>query len=153
MEKLQTDQFTVMITPPATSYGPVEGRKYTLSTSETGNSRHLTIGTKYNVSVYKNCEDIFTAEWISKLGEYVLTGRVYISGGEYDEKQAESRFNHLNSFLPEMISHVIKSDYELFKHVPWLLDAPILIEYVSNFEQLRTINNYGTPRKYLSFQN
>jgi len=152
MEKLQTTQFTVMIAPPATPYGPVEGRKYTLSTSETGNSRHLTIGTKYNVSLYNTCEDIFTAEWISKLGEYVFSGRIYISGGEYDEEQAANRFNHLHSLIPEMIAHIIKSDYELFKHVPWLLDAPIIIEYVSNFQQLRTIKNYGTPRKYLTFQ-
>lgn len=151
MEKLQTNQFTVMIAPPATSYGPVDGRKYTLSTSETGNSQHLTIGTKYNVSIYKNCEDIFTAEWISKLGEYVFSGRIYISGGEYDEEQAINRFNHLHSILPEMISHIIKSDYDLFRYVPWLLDAPIMIEYVSNYQQLRSIKNYGTPRKFLSF--
>ncbi|MBS4217603.1 hypothetical protein KHA96_04650 [Bacillus sp. FJAT-49711] len=152
MEKLQTDQFTVLIAPPATSYGPVDGRKYTLSNLETGNSQHLTIGTKYNVSLYKSCEDIFTAEWLSKLGEYVFSGRIYISGGEYDEEQAVHRFNHLHSLLPEMISRIIKSDYELFKHVPWLLDAPILIEYVSNFQQLRMIKNYGTPRKFLSFR-
>ncbi|MBS4199177.1 hypothetical protein KHA93_05850 [Bacillus sp. FJAT-49732] len=153
MEELQTDQFTVMIAPPVTSYGPVEGRKYTLSTSDTDNSRHLTIGTKYNVSIYKTFEDIFTAEWISKLGEYVFSGRIYISGGEYDEKQAQTRFNHIHSLLPEMIFHIIKSDFELFKHVPWLLDAPIIIEYVSNFHQLRTVKNYGTPRKYLTLQN
>lgn len=150
MEKLRSYLFTVKIMPPATEYGPVDGRKYTLSNMETDGSRRLIIDTKYAMNEGNvRSEDILTAEWRPKLGEYMLTGKVYISGSEHDETTALNRYNLLNDNLPEMIQSIIKGDLGLYKHVPWLLDAPIYIQYDSNIPCYNVLKHFGTPRRYL----
>ncbi|MEK3886472.1 staygreen family protein [Bacillus sp. FSL K6-3431] len=151
MEKLRSYLFTVKIMPPATKYGPVDGRKYTLTSKETDGSRILTIDTKYAMNAENvRCEDILTAEWMPKLGEYTLSGKVFIGGNEYDEVAALNRYNQLQDNLPEMIQTLIKGDSALYRHVPWLLDAPIYITYDSHIPHYNVIKQVGTPRSYLN---
>ena len=151
MAKLQFDHFTVMVIPPATSYGPVDGRKYTLTSMGSTLPRMLRIGNKYHINMDNyQYEDILTAEWMPKLGEYVLSGRVFVSGGELDEDAAQKRLNLLQAELPGMLGAIIKGDHALYKHVPWLLDAPIYIQFDSHYPHLHIIQNFGTPRSYLT---
>ncbi|MBS4176891.1 staygreen family protein [Lederbergia citrea] len=148
MIKLQSNHFTVMVIPPATSYGPVDSRKYTLSNSNSHSTPVLTISTvDHKVA---NNEDMLTAEWMPKLGEYVLSVKINVGGEEITEDIAEQRFQTIHSMLPEMLSLIIKSDYALFKHVPWLLDASIYVQNDSCYPRLCTLEKVGTPRKYLN---
>lgn len=151
MEKLQSNQFTVMVIPPATAYGPVDGRKYTLTEMDSGNSQILTIGTKYQMGAYDaKIADILTAEWKPRLGEYVLSGRIYIGDDHLDVDTAKHTYHQLKTKLTRMISAMIQADYVLYQYVPWLLDAPIMIQIDSHLPLLRTLEHYGTPRKYLN---
>lgn len=152
MEKLQYDQFSVTVLPPATAYHPVDGRKYTLimSTSEPG--FHLAIGFKYEMSLLntvKESEKILTAEWKPRLGEYILTGKIYIDSNQSDDTLRKS-FDHMQAELSKSLSMIVKADKILYSHVPWLLDAPIYIEFDSYHHKYKTIQYFGTPRQYLN---
>lgn len=154
MEKLQSGQFTVMIVPPATSFGPVDGRKYTMKWSEEGNAQVLTIETANNMLGFNtNKGDQLRLEWMPKLGEYVLVGIVYMDEGHENEERVRNRYNQWKTSIPEMLSFIIQSDFALFQHVPWLLDAPILVQFNSVFEQYSKLINFGTPRNYLFNRN
>jgi len=151
MEKLYSNKLSVTIIPPATAYDPVDKRKYTLTGPNEDGIRFLAIGYKYEMSlVNAKMEDMLTAEWKPKLGEYLLAGKVYVSGGEHDQHSAKERYMELQAELPGAISMMIHGDRDLYKHVPWLLDAPIYIEFDSTYNQYRTIQYAGTPRQYLS---
>ncbi|HLU22941.1 MAG TPA: staygreen family protein [Bacillaceae bacterium] len=149
MEKLRSDQFTVMIIPPATSYGPVDGRKYTLSGIDSEISKVLSIGSKYNLNKYpNNREDVFIAEWLPKLGEYVLSGELLISREGMSEADARNRYERMLSELPNMLATIFQADHSIFKYAPWLMDAPIFVQCDSHIPYLCTLKQMGTPRNY-----
>lgn len=146
MEKLQHDQFSVAILPPATAYHPVDGRKYTLIMSTGEMNCHLAIGFKYEtdlLNVEKNVEKekVITAEWKPRLGEYVLTGKIDLG--------SLNNFHLMQAELAKAISMMVKADKGLYTHVPWLLDAPIYMEIDSYIHKYKTIQYFGTPRQYL----
>lgn len=144
MEKLQVGQLTVIIVPPATNFAPVDGRQYIME-PPIGANRVLTIGVSSNQCSDKNNKS-FILEWKPKLGEYVLTGKI-----NYFEETGLNReyMRKWKDKITKMLTLIIKSDYYLFQHVPWLMDAPILIELYNHRSQLIKIENFGTPRKYM----
>ncbi|GIN70331.1 hypothetical protein J14TS2_08060 [Bacillus sp. J14TS2] len=144
MEKLQVDQLTVIIVPPATNFAPVDGRQYIMEPLF-GANRILTIGISSNQCCSDKNEQPFVLEWKPKLGEYVLTGKI----NYFEETFKEINTKQWKNNIRHILTLIIKSDYYLFQHVPWLMDAPILIELYDNHSQLIKIENFGTPRKYM----
>ncbi|MBO0992994.1 staygreen family protein [Bacillus sp. SD088] len=144
MEKLQVDQLTVIIVPPATNFAPVDGRQYIMEPLF-GANRILTIGISSNQCCLDKNEQPFVLEWKPKLGEYVLTGKI----NYFEETFKEINSKQWKNNIRHILTLIIKSDYYLFQHVPWLIDAPILIELYDNHSQLIKIENFGTPRKYM----
>jgi len=150
MKKLYSDQISVTILPPATSYHPVDGRKYTLIFSNKIPSCHLAIGYKYQIGVLNaENENMVTAEWKPRLGEYILTGKVYFTVLDQNEASIKEQFTILLADLAKAIEIIVKADQAIYTHAPWLLDAPIYIEVDSNIKQYQTIQYYGTPRQHL----
>ncbi|VEF48117.1 Staygreen protein [Bacillus freudenreichii] len=149
MEKLEYDQFSVTILPPATAYRPVDGRKYTLIMSTSDSSCHLAIGFKYETTLFNTkSEKVLTAEWKPRLGEYILTGKVYFGSNQKDEA-LQAAFDQMQTELSKAIQMIVKADEILYSHVPWLLDAPIYIEVDSYDHKYKTIKYFGTPRQHL----
>ncbi|GIN21202.1 MAG TPA: hypothetical protein DEO65_06835 [Bacillus bacterium] len=149
MEKIEYDQFSVTILPPATTYHPVDGRKYTLVMSTKDSNYHLAIGFKYEMELLnEETEKILTAEWQPRLGEYILTGRIDF-GSKRNGEIVWNNSHKIQGNLTEAISLMVKADKDLYAHVPWLLDAPIYIEIDSNTHKYKTIQYYGTPRQHL----
>lgn len=144
MEKLQVDQLTVFIVPPATNFAPVDGRQYIMD-PPFGTNRILTIGISSNHCSSNKNDQPFVLEWKPKLGEYVLTGKI----NYFEETFKEKNSKHWKNNIRHILKIIIKSDYYLFQHVPWLMDAPILIELYDNQSQLIKIEDFGTPRKYM----
>lgn len=144
MEKLEYGQFSVTILPPATAYSPVDGRKYTVIMSTENPICHIAIGFKYETKLINaKTENVLTAEWKPRLGEYILTGNIYYGNNQ------NVAFNQMQTDLSKAIQKIVKADKELYSHVPWLLDAPIYIEVESHDHQFKTIKYFGTPRQYL----
>lgn len=148
MEKLQSEHFTVVIIPPATSLRPVDGRKYILHRNHYGKSQLLTIGTEYDLIHHSsNRKDQLRLEWKPKLGEYMLIGKIYIE--EETNENKELIYKEWIREIPSMLSLIIKSDFPLFQHVPWLLDAPIIIQIEGIPQKFSEVINWRTPRNYL----
>lgn len=150
MGKLQYDQFSVTILPPATEYHPVDGRKYSLVMSTEDSDCRLAIGHKYLMNLHnKESDNILTAEWKPRLGEYILTGKVNFHENNSDEG-IPYHFEDIQSNVHNAIKLIVKADRVLFSFVPWLLDAPIYIELDSHFRKNKSIQYFGTPRHFLN---
>lgn len=130
--------------PPVTVFRPVYGRKYTLIQSES-KEKTLYIGSRfYTKKLDSNELTVILAEWIPKMGQFVLSLNVFVpdkSKAEITCANPDSLQKHVNSAL-KMILHV---DQLFFLHFPWLLDSPIHI-------QLETLKSpdIGTLRNYSS---
>lgn len=93
MSNFNPSKLSVKYLSPATEFRPVDSRKYTLTHSDATGELFLAIGECYDFNaVNPKFRDEAFAEWIPQMGQYVLSGRVYISGGEFDQQYAKIRF-------------------------------------------------------------
>ncbi|QED47750.1 staygreen family protein [Cytobacillus dafuensis] len=151
MNKLDPSTVSVMYLPPTTEFRPVDGRKYTLAQSKSTGEWFLSIGYHYNPNPQNfSFRDEVLAEWIPQLGEYVLSGKIFISDQDFDKHYAKIRFMIFEREVKQALSGIIFGDRIFFSNYPWLLDSPIYIQFESNFEEYNKMIYFGTPRQYLS---
>ncbi|MDP4084591.1 MAG: staygreen family protein [Bacillota bacterium] len=133
---------------------PLVGRKYTLTHSDVTGQLFLSIGKDYNLKgINQQFLDEVLAEWVPYLGSFILWGRVYISGGEFDEKKAYERFTIFQKELNLALSAIVFGDREFYHYYQTLLDSPIFIQFDSIYPQFNQVLSMGTPRQYfLSFK-
>jgi hypothetical protein len=154
MSNFNPSKLTTSYQAPATAFRPVEGRKYTLTHSDKTGQLFLTIGNEFNfAAVDSKLRDEVLAEWLPRSGEYLLFGRVFVSGGEFDEKYAKVRYMIFKKELQLALTAMIYGDQSFFRNFPWLLDAPIYIHFESNFPQFNHVIYFGTPRFFLQSVN
>ncbi|MED3623603.1 staygreen family protein [Neobacillus thermocopriae] len=150
MSILIPTKLTTTYQPPVTKFRPVEGRKYTLTRSEVTGELFLTIGTEYNYhAINQGFRDEVLAEWVPRMGEFSLNGRVLVSDGNFDENYARVRFMIFQKDVNVALKAIVYGDKDFFTNFPWLLDAPIHIKFESNFAQFNHVLYYGTPRQFL----
>ncbi|MBY0120479.1 staygreen family protein [Bacillus sp. S/N-304-OC-R1] len=151
MNKLDVDQLSVSYLPPTTEFRPVDGRKYTLLQSNTSGEWFLTIGYHYhsNDANRKFRDEVF-AEWVPQMGQYVLSGKVFVSDQEFDKQYAKIRFMIFQREVEQALSAIVYGDRVFYSNYPWLLDSPIYIHFDSNYEDFNKMIYYGTPRQYLN---
>uniref|UniRef100_A0A942T2I7 Staygreen family protein n=2 Tax=Neobacillus citreus TaxID=2833578 RepID=A0A942T2I7_9BACI len=128
----------------------VYGRKYTLTHSDTTGDLFLSIGYHYDLKgINVSKRDEVLAEWMTtKKGAPILSGNVYVSGGEFDEQTAQRRFLIFQRELNLALSAIIYGDQRLFRQYPELLDANIFIHFNSIFPAFNQTMYYRTPRYY-----
>ncbi|MGE8205825.1 staygreen family protein [Heyndrickxia sp. NPDC080065] len=146
----QFDKFSVRIIPPATSLNPLEGRKYFLTHCEASGTWYLSIGTHQPSLTSKNSFfDVIQAEWTTKMGEYILLGKININYEESDDKLAQIRYMIYQKDLPNLLRLMINGDKQFLQYHSLLLDAPIHIEFESNIPEFYRSLYMGSARKYL----
>ncbi|USK46693.1 staygreen family protein [Cytobacillus oceanisediminis] len=151
MSNFNPSKLSVKYLSPATEFRPVDSRKYTLTHSDATGELFLAIGECYDFNaVNPKFRDEAFAEWIPQMGQYVLSGRVYISGGEFDQQYAKIRFLIFQKELDLALTAMVYGDRCFFTNYPWLLDSPIFIYFESVYPEFSKLLYYGTPRKYLS---
>jgi hypothetical protein len=151
MSLFNPSKLSVTLMPPITPSRPIEGRRYTLTHSDQTGQLFLTIGPNYETTMIDNkLRDEVIAEWLPFNGEYKLFGRVHISSGEYDEKYAKVRFMIFQKELSLAIKAIVYGDQTFYCYFPWLLDAPIYIQFDSIYPAYHQVMYYGTPRQYLT---
>ncbi|WP_423799903.1 staygreen family protein [Neobacillus sp. SAB-20_R2A] len=128
----------------------VYGRKYTLTHSDTTGDLFLSIGYHYDLTgINVSKRDEVMAEWMTtKKGAPILSGNVYVSGGEFDEQTAQRRFLIFQRELNLALSAIIYGDQCLFRQYPELLDANIFIHFNSIYPAFNQTMYYRTPRHY-----
>ncbi|WP_462413449.1 staygreen family protein [Neobacillus sp. Marseille-QA0830] len=153
MSILDPSKLITTFLPPVTAFRPVEGRKYTLTHSDTSGQLFLTIGCSYEYgATNQSSRDEVLAEWVHKLGEYSLRGRVYVSGGEFDKNYAKVRYAIFRKELNLALQAIVFGDQALYTNFPWLLDAPIYIRFESVYPEFNQVIYFGTPRNFLFSQ-
>ncbi|CAM3721401.1 staygreen family protein [Mesobacillus zeae] len=151
MNKFNPDKLHVQYMPPASQFAPIEGRKYTLTHSDKTGEIFLSIGARYNTgSIDYDLRDEVLGEWTTRNGEYLLLCKVYISGGEFDEKISKVRYMIFKRELSLALTGMVYGDQSFFTNHPWLLDCPILVQFESSYPEYNDIIYYGTPRQYLT---
>ncbi|NHM32458.1 staygreen family protein [Neobacillus terrae] len=151
MSLFDPSKLSVKFLAPATPFRPIDGRKYTLTHSDQTGELFLSIGNEYdNPSINKYFRDEVIAEWQPQMGEFTLYGKVYVDSGEFDENYSSIRYMIFKKELHLALSAIIYGDQILFSYFPWLLDAPIYIEFESTYPAYRQLLYYGTPRHYLT---
>lgn len=150
MNEMDPTKLRVTFFPPATPYKPVDERKYTLLKTDHTGEYFLTIGYCYDSSLMNSpSHKEILAEWIPRMGQYILKGKVHMSDGEMDEKQARIRFMMLQKELKLGLYYIVYGDYAFYQNYPWLLDSPIYIQFESTYPKFQKILYYGTPRQIL----
>lgn len=150
MSVFDPSKLSITYLAPATPFRPVECRKYTLTHSDTTGQLFLAIGCEYDYkAINHKFRDEVLAEWIPKMGVFTLCGRVYISGGEFDERYSHVRFMIFKRELELALKAIVYGDQTFYSYFPWLLDSPIYIHFESVYPQFNQIIYYGTPRQHL----
>lgn len=151
MSKFKPEKLHVKYIAPATSFEPIDRRKYTLTHSDQTGELFLSIGNTYDYQAINYAmRDEVLADWITSNGEYLLYGKVYVSNGEFDKNMARIRYMIFKKELDLALTGIIYGDSSFFTSYPWLLDAPIYIQFASIYPEFNKLEYQGTPRKYLN---
>lgn len=151
VSKFKPEKLKVTFIPPATAFFPVDCRKYTLTHSDITGELFLSIGNVYDYqAINYEMRDEVLADWITINGEYLLYGKVYISNGEYDLNMSRIRYMVFKKELELALTAMVYGDRSFFTYYPWLLDAPIYLQFSSVYPEFNQLAYYGTPRKYLN---
>lgn len=151
MSSFNPTNLSVTFWPPVTPLKPVDGRKYTLTHSDSTGNLFLTIGYSYDtISINSVLRDEVLAEWIPQMGQYVLCGRVHISDGNFDQQYSRIRLMIFKREMNLALTAMVYGDRELLLNYPWLLDSPIYIHYQSDYPEFNQVQYYGTPRFFLA---
>lgn len=151
MSNFNPEKLSVTYIPPATTATPLVGRKYTLTHSDLTAQLFLSIGFVYDFqAIDQKMRDEVIAQWhVNLQGGYVLAGRAYISGGEFDQLISARRFDVFQKEMATALRGMVYGDRDFYSLYPIFLDAPIYIYYDSIYPQFGGTFYYGTPRKYL----
>jgi Staygreen protein len=150
MSEFNPEKLSATYLPPASIFYPIDNRRYTLTHSDTTGDLYLSTGCHYDFpKINPQMRDEVLAEWRREQGQYTLCGKVYVSGGEFDEKLSQVRFMIFKKELPLALSAIVNGDEGFFIYYPWLLDAPVYIYFESVYEQFNQVLYFGTPRQYL----
>ncbi|WP_066366436.1 staygreen family protein [Neobacillus fumarioli] len=132
-------------------WSPIIGRKYTLTHSDTTGDLFLTIGNHYNLAAINlKIRDEVVAEWIRNGKQFIFIGKVYISGGEFDEYSSKQRFLIFQNELKLALTAIFYGDRIFFRYHPELLSSSVYILFKSIYPQFNQILYYGTPQQYLN---
>ncbi|WP_139070008.1 staygreen family protein [Bacillus sp. FJAT-27225] len=149
MDRFDPGKLAVTFIAPITPYRPYEGRKYTLAHSDSTGKLFLTIGPEFLFSSSQQKDEVY-AEWLQNMGESTLVGKVHVSSGEFDQQHSKVRFMIFKKELELALKAIVFGDQAFYGCFPWLLDAPIYIQFESIYPEFNQLLFYGTPRHYLS---
>lgn len=151
MSVFDPQKLSVNLIPPATFVQPIEGRKYTLTHSDLTGELFLDIGNVYNdKAINQKMRDEVLGKWKKdEQSQFILMGKAYVDGGEFNEMIAGIRFNIFQKEMATALKGIVNGDLQFYKNHPNLLDAPIFIYFESTYPQYQQIFFYGTSRQYL----
>lgn len=136
------------IVPPMSPTCPVEGRKYTMYSSNITGEYFITVSNRFckdaGCQLIRN--DVF-AEWaLNDCGAIVLY--VYIDLGDENSLLAFSKYIMFKRLIPNYLRTILHGDREFFRQNKCLLNRQIRVHFMSECTKFNTIENYGTLRNY-----
>lgn len=135
--------------PPMTPLGPIEGRKYTLTHSDTTGMLFLDIGPEYNYSaINEELRDELLGKY-KRYGyeSYILIFYAYV--GDSDYLTASMKYGAFKYHLKFALQAIFYGDKELLNEHHFLINTPIYVKFDSEIAIFDNYENYGYVKDYI----
>lgn len=136
------------IIPPMTSVGPVDGRKYTIYSSNITGECFVVISDSfcYETSNQLIRNNIFAKWYVADCGYYKL--KIYVNLGDENNLMVFTRYIMYKQILTEYIHATLYADREFFRRNKCMLNSQITVRFISGCEKFNVVENYGTLNSY-----
>lgn len=152
IKKLNPDKLSVTFLRGSTPMGPLIPRRYTLTHSDETAELFLFVGLDYAYNEINPNRDEVLAEWIYNNGRYEINANVYVDGSPNASfLEAMVRLAIFKRELPLALEGIFYGDKALLKENPYLLNAPIYINFNSQYPLLNTREFWGRVKEYSFF--
>ncbi|CEH34812.1 staygreen family protein [Romboutsia lituseburensis] len=147
--KFNPDKLETTFIEPMTPYGPIEGRKYTLTHSDETGMMFLDIADEYNYKVInQDLRDELLGTWrIIYDNDYGLFLYAYI--GDLDYFSALMKYSAFKYHMNLALQAIIYGDKDLIKEYPKLINSPIYVKFDSLFPIFNNYEFYGYVKDYI----
>ena len=135
--------------PSMTPSGPIEGRKYTLTNSETKGMLSLDIGPEYNYSAVNEelRDELFGKYKRYGYDSYILIFYAYV--GDSDYYDVSMKYSDFKYRLYSALQAIFYGDKDLLNEHDFLLNTPVYVKFDSEIAIFDNYENYGYVRDYI----
>lgn len=143
-----TKRLSVEFRNEITDEKPIEGRKYTLTHSDETGELFLTVALAYaydKINFMKR-DEVF-GEWKKVDNRFIFKAYIYVDG--LGGKEVATKRNRIFvQELPLALSAIKYGDRQFLKDNKDLLNSQILVRFISAYDNLNRVENYGTFKDY-----
>lgn len=146
--KFNPDKLQTTFVYPITMYGPIKGRKYTLTHSDKTGMMFLTIANVYNYSaINQDLRDELLGTWSTYNGSYGLFLYAYVGNSDYFSSLF--KYGAFKSHMKLALQAIIYGDRELLEEYPDLTNSPIYLKFDSSIPIFDNYEFYGYVKNYI----
>ena len=147
MKKINPNKVSTEYLPGVTKTSPVNGRKYTMTHSDTTADLFVAIGLHYAENKINDTRDEVRLEWRIHSQKPILYGNVLVDG-EGVEGNASIRNAIFIKEMPTALQAIRYADQSLFEKYPYLDQVPIYIQFNSTKPRFNKLRYFGTMQMY-----
>jgi len=147
MKKINPQKVFTEYRDDVTKTSPIDGRKYTMTHSDTTADLFVTIGLSYAEDQINATRDEVRLEWRINLRKPILYGTVLVD----DENITGFPIVRNSIFIKEMptaLQAIRYADKALFQKYPQLDKVPIYIQFSSTKPKFNKLRYFGTMQLY-----
>ncbi|WP_300260384.1 staygreen family protein [Clostridium sp.] len=131
-----------------TDENPIEGRKYTLTHKDDTGELFLTVALAYAYDkINSSARDEVFGVWKRVNNRFILKIYLYVDG-KVGKEEAIKRDSIFRKELPLALSTIAYGDRKFLENNYDLLNSKIIVRFISAYEELNKIENYGTLKYY-----
>ena len=129
---------------------PIEGRKYTLTHNDDTGELFLTVALAYAYDkINSSARDEVFGVWKRGNNRFILKIYLYVDGNQGRE-EAIKRDRIFRKELPLALAAIAYGDRKFLNDNDDLLNSNIIVRFISAYEELNKIENYGTLKDYIN---
>lgn len=127
---------------------PLEGRKYTLTRNNGTEDLSLTVALAYAYDkINQTTRDEVFGVWKRVNNRFILKIYLYVDG-KCGREEAIRRNNIFKEELPKSLAAIAYGDRKFLDNNDDLLNSDIIVRFISAYEELNKIENYGILKGY-----
>ncbi|MFC4411687.1 staygreen family protein [Chungangia koreensis] len=138
------EKLSVTYTEGITSSSPVIPRRYTLTHSDSTGELFLNVGINYAWGKINALRDEVLGEWKECGNSLCFCIYLYIDQGDFTQAVSAKRYEIFRRELPLALTAIRYGDRILFNTLPYLDQAPIIVNFMSSYPQFARQENWGT---------
>lgn len=143
------DKLETTFIEPMTPYGPIKGRKYTLTHSDETAMMFLDVAEKFNYSaIDEDLRDELLGAWkIANFDSYNLIFYAYVGDGDF--LTASIKYAAFKYHMKLAFQAIFYGDKDLLKKYPQLVYTPIYVKFDSDIPMFDQYEPYGYVKDFI----